>query len=125
MTPEKGREAAEMITANTGREYLVRVIFPSVVVRQLGVRPKCVEEIEADVVVPTGNFPMPEPKTLEQGCATTLVGALDPAVPSGSYLEDCMLAEPEAYAVDKVKAQQLWSLSEDLVKQRFKWYLTL
>ena len=64
---------------------------------------------------------MPEPKTLEQGCATTLVAALDPAVPSGSYLDDCMVAEPEGYAIEKDKAQQLWSLAEDLVKQRFDW----
>lgn len=64
---------------------------------------------------------MPELKTLAQGCATTLVAALDPAVPSGSYLDDCMVAEPEAYAIDKDKAQQLWGLGEDLVKQRFNW----
>ena len=32
-----------------------------------------------------------------------------------------MVAEPEAYAIEKDKAQQLWSLSEDLVKQRFHW----
>ena len=121
MTPDKRQEAADMITANTGREYLIHLVFPSLVVQRSRAQLACIEEREADVVISSGHFPMPEPKTLEQGCATTIVGALDLAVPSGSYLDDCMPAEPEAYAIDKDKAQQLWSLSEDLVKQRFHW----
>ena len=121
MTPENRQEAANLITANTGREYITCLENPSLAVRRSRVYLESVEEREADVVFSTGKFPLPELKTLEQGCATTLVGALDPSVPSGSYLDDCMVAEAEAYAIDKDKAQQLWSLSEDLVQQRFHW----
>ena len=64
---------------------------------------------------------MPERKTTEQGCSTTLVAALDPSITSGSYLDDCNVAEPEAYATDREKAQQLWALSEKLVGQKFDW----
>ena len=124
MTPQNRQEAADLITANTGRESLVRLIFPSLFIRRSGVHPECVEEREADPSS-IGPFPLPELKTLAEGCATTLVAALDPAVPSASYLDDCMVAEPEAYAIDKDKAQQLWGLGEDLVKQHFDWELTL
>ena len=68
-----------------------------------------------------GPFPLPERKTLQQGCSTTLVAALDPSIPSGAYLEDCNTAEPEAHATDKEKARQLWVLSEKLVGQKFEW----
>ena len=68
-----------------------------------------------------GPFSASEPKTVEQGCSTTLVAALDPSIPSGSYLEDCAIAEPEAYARDQEKAGLLWALSERLVGQRFQW----
>lgn len=68
-----------------------------------------------------GPFSLDEPKTVEQGCSTTLVAALDPTIPSGSYLEDCVIAEPEAYAKDQQKARLLWALSERLVGQKFEW----
>ena len=68
-----------------------------------------------------GPFNPGEPKTLEQGCSTTLVAALDPTLQSGCYLEDCIVAEPEFYAKDQEKAALLWALSEELVGQSFKW----
>lgn len=74
------------------------------------------------IVANTGRpFPMPEPKSLLQGCSTTLVAALDPSIPSGSYLDDCAVAEAESYAVDKQKADWLWAISEKLVGQKFDW----
>jgi hypothetical protein len=71
--------------------------------------------------LPAGPFIHPEPKTLQQGCSTTLVAALDPSIPSGSYLEDCNVAQAEAYAMDQERAEQLWALSEKLVGQKFDW----
>lgn len=68
-----------------------------------------------------GPFSLEEPKTVEQGCSTTLVAALDPTIPSGSYLENCVIAEPETYAKDQEKARLLWALSERLVGQIFEW----
>lgn len=68
-----------------------------------------------------GPFFAGEPKTVQQGCSTTLVAALDPDLPSGSYLEDCVVAEPEAYARDQEKAELLWATSEKIVGQTFKW----
>ena len=62
---------------------------------------------------------MPKRKSIQQGCSTTLVAALDPSINSGDYLVDCNPAEPEAHAMDKQKAEQLWDLSEKLVDQRF------
>ncbi|KAH7042104.1 hypothetical protein B0J12DRAFT_213947 [Macrophomina phaseolina] len=57
----------------------------------------------------------------EEGSSTTLVAALDPALNDikGVYLDDCQLAKPEPYAVDLEKAEKLWALSEELVKQKF------
>ena len=62
---------------------------------------------------------MPKRKSIQQGCSTTLVAALDPSINSGEYLEDCNPAEPEAHTMDKQKAEKLWVLSEKLVGQKF------
>ncbi|GFF30912.1 short-chain dehydrogenase TIC 32, chloroplastic [Aspergillus udagawae] len=58
-----------------------------------------------------------EPKTLQQGCATTMVAALDPALQaySGSYLNDCQLYPAADFAVDETAAERLWSLSKGIV----------
>lgn len=48
-------------------------------------------------------FKMGQPKSIEQGVATTLVAALDPNIvgESGSYMVDCVIAEPvDEYARD-------------------------
>ena len=68
-------------------------------------------------------FKTPELKTLEQGCSTTLVAALDPslAVLSGTYLEDGDVAEAEDYAIDKENAERVWALAEKLVGQKFSY----
>ena len=58
---------------------------------------------------------------MKQGCSTTLVAALNPTIPSGCYLEDCTVAEPETYANDQENAESLWALSERLVGQTFPW----
>ncbi|KAF2834778.1 NAD(P)-binding protein [Patellaria atrata CBS 101060] len=61
-------------------------------------------------------------KTLDQGAATTLVAAFDPALntPEGIYLSDCQYAEPVSHASDPVLADRLWALSEELTGQKLK-----
>jgi NAD(P)-dependent dehydrogenase (short-subunit alcohol dehydrogenase family) len=60
-------------------------------------------------------------KDLDQGSATTMVAALDPAlnVTDKTYLEDCQLALPAPHATGMDKATRLWALAEDMVGQKF------
>jgi NAD(P)-dependent dehydrogenase (short-subunit alcohol dehydrogenase family) len=75
-------------------------------------------------------------KTIPQGAATTVWAAVvaDPDEAGGRYAEDCHLAEIEdgpvdwaqpvagvrSYALDPERAARLWSLSEELVGERFE-----
>ncbi|KAH7037762.1 uncharacterized protein B0I36DRAFT_372081 [Microdochium trichocladiopsis] len=56
-------------------------------------------------------------KSTDQGCATTVVAALDPGLAESDtlYLADCQKARPARHARDKIKAERLWKLSERLV----------
>ncbi|KAK9760912.1 hypothetical protein K7432_014601 [Basidiobolus ranarum] len=62
-------------------------------------------------------------KTIPQGTATYIVAAFDPSIrdQSGSYLEDNRVnnANVKEYALDETNARKLWSLSEQLVGQKF------
>ena len=64
-------------------------------------------------------------KTVDQGCATTLVAALDPRieVSNGGYLEDGKIVEDGLVRlIDKdEEADRLWQLSERLVGESFDW----
>jgi hypothetical protein len=64
------------------------------------------------------------PKTLQQGCATTLVAALDPSIEeySGAYLTDCNIAIDKAAPETKSEenAKRLWVESEKLVGEKFE-----
>ena len=66
-------------------------------------------------------FEMGVPKTMAQGTSTLLVAALDPRLEnqSGSYLEDCTVHSVRDYATSPDNAQRLWTLSEQLVAQKF------
>ncbi|KAF1816075.1 NAD(P)-binding protein [Eremomyces bilateralis CBS 781.70] len=61
-------------------------------------------------------------KTKEEGCATSLVAALDPRVESqsGKYFVDCAVKQQKAWAADPEDAARLWTLSEELVGQKFE-----
>jgi NAD(P)-dependent dehydrogenase (short-subunit alcohol dehydrogenase family) len=65
-----------------------------------------------------------EPKTLEQGAATTLAAALDPALKpeGGVFLNDCVVDMEfcPPYASDEAMAERLWKLSEDILESRSK-----
>ncbi|KAI9760384.1 MAG: hypothetical protein M4579_001680 [Chaenotheca gracillima] len=69
------------------------------------------------VIDKTGDFW----KSQDQGAATMLVAAFDPALnkPSGHYLSDCQIVSPAPHASDPKVADRLWHLSEELVGQTF------
>ncbi|KAG6829140.1 hypothetical protein H0H87_012509 [Tephrocybe sp. NHM501043] len=62
-------------------------------------------------------------RTVPQVTATHIVAAFDPSIAdqSGSYLVDLKIANEQAapYALDKENAKKLWTLSEEIVKQKF------
>ncbi|KAH9204291.1 hypothetical protein DL95DRAFT_529323 [Leptodontidium sp. 2 PMI_412] len=65
---------------------------------------------------------MPQAKTLQEGCSTALVAALDPSIEgqSGGFLEDCVVRPIEQkYATAQENIEKLWTLSEKLVGQKF------
>ncbi|KAH7132671.1 hypothetical protein B0J11DRAFT_522276 [Dendryphion nanum] len=65
----------------------------------------------------------PKEKTIEQGCATTIAAALDPALDrySGSFLDDCIPKKVLGYASDSSNAEKLWILSEEIVGEKFSY----
>ncbi|KAI4159685.1 MAG: hypothetical protein LQ342_006378 [Letrouitia transgressa] len=67
--------------------------------------------------------PMEEAKPLEAGCSTALVAALDPALKSqsGAFLRDCnLVTDPlKPHASDPKAAEGLWSLSEQIIGEKF------
>ncbi|KAL8748617.1 MAG: hypothetical protein Q9184_007184, partial [Pyrenodesmia sp. 2 TL-2023] len=66
---------------------------------------------------------MEEAKSLEAGCSTALVAALDPSLKSqsGAFLRDCnVVKEPlKSHADDPKSAKDLWSLSEEIIGEKF------
>lgn len=70
-------------------------------------------------------------KNVEQGAATTVWAATAPELEGrgGQYLEDCQIGRPMSeatptsgfapYALDGKAAQRLWTLSEEIVGERF------
>jgi NAD(P)-dependent dehydrogenase (short-subunit alcohol dehydrogenase family) len=70
---------------------------------------------------------MPERKTLQQGCATTLRAALDPSLEGEKrvFLQDCQVWSKEekvrGYAVDEGNARKCWELSEKMVGEKFEY----
>jgi NAD(P)-dependent dehydrogenase (short-subunit alcohol dehydrogenase family) len=64
---------------------------------------------------------MDQPKTIEQGDATTLVAAFDPSIAdaSGGYLADLQLSDVLEHAKDETAIDKLWEVSENLVGEEF------
>lgn len=60
-------------------------------------------------------------KTVEEGSSTPLVAAVDPKLTAeDKFLDDCQITQRvPPYAVDDSLAEKLWSVSEDLVGQKF------
>ncbi|KAK0636865.1 hypothetical protein B0T17DRAFT_587878 [Bombardia bombarda] len=68
----------------------------------------------------------PPRKTLQQGCATTLRAALDPALDAekdGHYLHDCQFTTKPVdiapWALDEADARRIWKWTEELVGEKF------
>ncbi|KAF2015068.1 short chain dehydrogenase/ reductase-like protein [Aaosphaeria arxii CBS 175.79] len=61
-------------------------------------------------------------KNHDQGAATTIVAAFDPALnqSQGLLLHDCQFTDAAPHANDPKLAENLWALSEKLVKRDFK-----
>jgi len=67
-------------------------------------------------------FALDSPKTLQEGCSTSLVAVLDPSIErlSGGFLQDCVIRPVlQDYAKGKENYDKLWALSEKLVGQKF------
>jgi NAD(P)-dependent dehydrogenase (short-subunit alcohol dehydrogenase family) len=65
---------------------------------------------------------MPPRKTVAQGAATSVWAATAPELDArgGTYLADCQVSDDHApWALDPESAARLWTLTEDLVGQRF------
>lgn len=66
-------------------------------------------------------FEMPVDKTLQEGCSTTLVAALDPTIEpqTGAYLWDCNVREEQPWTAEEDQ-EKLWELSEKLIGEKFE-----
>ncbi|KAH8807555.1 hypothetical protein F5884DRAFT_752140 [Xylogone sp. PMI_703] len=66
-------------------------------------------------------IPIPQFKSLDGACATTIAAAIDPALEefSGAYLDDCNPAKATPEATSPENAEKLWKLSEKLVREQF------
>ncbi|KAG0647319.1 Translocon at the inner envelope membrane of chloroplasts 32 [Hyphodiscus hymeniophilus] len=67
--------------------------------------------------------PIPQFKSMDGACATTVAAALDPSLEasSGAYLDDCNPTPATPAASSAENAAKLWSLSEKLVGQKFEY----
>ncbi|GAD99594.1 short-chain dehydrogenase, putative [Paecilomyces variotii No. 5] len=78
------------------------------------------DEEGTEIISKTGTFW----KTADQGSATMLVAAFDPALsespePYDVYLSNCQFAETAPHASGSERAEKLWQLSEELVGRKF------
>ena len=66
---------------------------------------------------------LPAYKSIQAGAATTVWAATAPELSDngGVYLADCQISAAEEWATDRQSAARLWTMSEDLVGQRFDW----
>ena len=70
---------------------------------------------EGDAATGTPSAPL-RVKSPAEGAATTVWALVAPLQSQGgSYLDECSVAEPAAYAADPEAAERLWDLSEELV----------
>lgn len=67
------------------------------------------------------SFSIGDAKSAEQGVSTGLRAALDPGLvgANGSYLADGQVEELRDYAKDPAVVEKLWSISEELIGERF------
>lgn len=83
---------------------------------------KALEATKAEYAARGEEYVPEQLKTMEQGCSTTVVAAIQPDLQSGTFLMDCQPARKEkvkSWVYDEEKAGKLWTLSEDWVGQQF------
>jgi hypothetical protein len=68
-----------------------------------------------------GGGGLPPPVGVDVGASTSVWAATAPELEDqgGTYLADCAIATPSAYAADPDAARRLWALSEELVGEHF------
>jgi NAD(P)-dependent dehydrogenase (short-subunit alcohol dehydrogenase family) len=115
-----------------GRGIHAYAVHPGVIATNLG-RYMTAEDIAALMKrVEASAGSAPARKSIPQGAATTCFAATAPELEGqgGVYCEDCHVAplddsDPSggvrSYAVDPIKAERLWALSEQLVGQEFRY----
>ena len=65
-------------------------------------------------------FAYPTSKTIAQGAMTTLYCALSNEAQPGKYHSNSRVAQPNPVAYNSKKAQELWTLSENIVHEKTK-----
>ena len=60
-----------------------------------------------------------EAKSVGQGAATLVWAATTSAIPNGSYLADCHIADPAPHATNDHDVERLWTWSEEQVAVTF------
>ncbi|GJN73800.1 hypothetical protein PLICBS_007883 [Purpureocillium lilacinum] len=95
---------------------------------QTGLAKHITPEIAADMALKITGKSLAEAraarrKTVPQGCATSLVAALDPTLEGGIFLVDCQISSGPnivaPWSLDEAAADRCWSLSEGLVGETF------
>jgi NAD(P)-dependent dehydrogenase (short-subunit alcohol dehydrogenase family) len=115
-----------------GRGIHAYAVHPGVIATNLGryMTPEDIAALIKRVEASAGSAPAR--KSIPQGAATTCFAATAPELEGrgGIYCEDCHVAPVDdsdpsggvrSYAVDPAKAERLWALSEQLVRQQFRY----
>jgi NAD(P)-dependent dehydrogenase (short-subunit alcohol dehydrogenase family) len=114
------------LSAQGVRAYAVH---PGMIVTELG---RHLEQADVEALTARAGDMPTNFKSIPQGAATSVWTATSAALEGrgGLYLENCHVAEVTdgpggdgvaSYAVDPAAAERLWTLSEELVGQRFEW----
>jgi NAD(P)-dependent dehydrogenase (short-subunit alcohol dehydrogenase family) len=116
----------KLLSAHGVRAYAVH---PGMIVTELG---RHLEQADVEALTARAGDMPTSFKSIPAGAATSTWAATSAELEGrgGLYLEDCHIAEVTdapggngvaSYAVDPAAAERLWTLSEELVDQRFEW----
>lgn len=107
-----------------GRGVRSYAVHPGMIVTELG-RHMTRDDMEVlrDRAAQGSTGGLPAYKSIQAGAATSVwaASAAELSDIGGVYLADCQISSAAEWATDRHSASRLWSLSEDLVGQRFDW----
>jgi NAD(P)-dependent dehydrogenase (short-subunit alcohol dehydrogenase family) len=118
----------ELTRRLAGQGVTANAVHPGVIMTELARHMQQQDLEELGKHAPPGGLKF---KPVEAGAATSVWAATSPDLEgkSGLYLEDCQIGLPAegsggaggfaAYAIDPEAAKKLWTLSEDLIGERF------